>query len=254
MNNVLMTIEKLVPVPIADKEAFFLNEDNQIQPVIDKVIKHYKSLVIDGTTEEGRKELKNLGVEINKVIALIDGHGKEINDILKAKPKLIDVGRKLVKDQLTNLRTEIMEPYTLYEAEQKRIKEEEQAAIEAQRKAEQVELEKLRAEKAQAEREKQLIEQAANKAKLEAENKAREAELALQHERQENERKERERLAIIHRQQDEEAKRLADVNHRKNIKNNIYLTLTNFGIEDQIAKDVIDLIDSGKIPNININY
>lgn len=254
MNNVLITVEKLVPVPIADKEAFFLNEDNQIQPVVDKIIEHYKNLVIDGSTEDGRKELRKVGAEINKVVDVIDGHGKEIVDILKAKPKQIDAGRKLIKDQLAELRAEIIKPVTDYDDKQKRIKAEEQAKIEAQRKAEQEELERLRAEKAQREREAQLIEQAANKAKLEAENKAREAELALQREREENERKERERLANEQRKADEEARRSADVEHRRKINRQILESLMNFGIAEETATDIVKLLATNKIPNVTINY
>ncbi|XKM12697.1 hypothetical protein RCS94_06620 [Orbaceae bacterium ac157xtp] len=254
MSDVPMVIEKLVPTAITDKEKFFLNEDNQIQPVVDEVVKYYKSLVIDGTTEDGRKELKKIGTEINKVIEHIDGHGKEIVDDLKAKPKKIDAGRKLIRDQLADLRTEIIKPLTDYEAEQKRIKEEAQAKIEAVRKAEQEELERLRAEKEQREREEKIKAEAVEAAKREAENKVREAELALQREREENKRKEREREAEIQRQKDEEERRLADVNHRKKLNNEALREFCNFGISEETAKDVIKLIIGGKIPHITINY
>lgn len=254
MNDVLMTIENLVPVPIADKEAFFLNTHNQIQPVVDKIVKHYKSLIIDGTTEEGRKELKNLGAEINKVIALIDSHGKEINDMLKAKPKLIDAGRRLIKEQLTDLRTELMKPYTDYEAEQKRLKEEERARIEAERKAEQEELERLRAEKARREREAKIAEEAAEKARLEAENKVREAELKLEQIKQEAEFKEQIRLAEEKQKADEEARRNTNTEHQRKINNQVIDAFCNFGIERQIAINVLKLIVKNKIPNITIKY
>lgn len=254
MNDVLMTVENLVPVPIADKEAFFLNTHNQIQPVVDKIVKHYKSLIIDGTTEEGRKELKNLGAEINKVIALIDSHGKEINDMLKAKPKLIDAGRRLIKEQLTDLRTELMKPYTDYEAEQKRLKEEERARIEAERKAEQEELERLRAEKAQREREAKIAEEAAEKARLEAENKVKEAQHEAERIKQETELREQQRLAKEKQKADEDARRLADVDHKKQVKFSAYKCLLKNGIDKDIAIKVVNLVDAGEIQNIFIQY
>lgn len=254
MNDVLMTIENLVPVPIADKEAFFLNTHNQIQPVVDKIVKHYKSLIIDGTTEEGRKELKNLGAEINKVIALIDSHGKEINDMLKAKPKLIDAGRRLIKEQLTDLRTELMKPYTDYEAEQKRLKEEERARIEAERKAEQEELERLRAEKARREREAKIAEEAAEKARLEAENKVKEAQHEAERIKQETELREQQRLAKEKQKADEDARRLADVDHKKQVKFSAYKCLLKNGIDKDIAIKVVNLVDAGEIQNIFIQY
>lgn len=254
MNNVLMTVEKLVPVAITDKEAFFLNEKNQIQPVVDQIIKHYQNLVIDGSTEDGRKELRKVGAEINKVVDFIDGHGKEIVDILKAKPKQIDAGRKSIKDQLAKLRAEIIKPVTDYDEEQKRLKAEEEARIAEEQRKKDEELAQLRAKEAQREREEQIRLEAEEKAKREQEQKLRDAETALQREREDNERKERERLAEIQRQKDEEEKRQLDVNHRREINKKALETFCNFGIAEETAKEIITLIATNKIPHVTINY
>ena len=251
---ILAELTGIIPAEYLSRETFFLNENNEVQPVIDKVREHYLSIVIDGSTDEGRKQIKKLAAELNKVKATIDGCGKEVVDVLKAKPKQIDAGRKAIKDALEDAYTAMLKPVREYEAEQAQIKADEQAKIDEQQRIEREELERLRAEKEQRERDIKIAEEAANKAKLEAENKTREAELALQRERESNERKERERLAEEQRKADEEARRLADVNHRRDVKNNIYRTLTNFGIDTQTAKDVIDLIDGGKVPNTTINY
>lgn len=58
---------------------------------------------------------------------------------------------------------EIRKPVVEYEAEQARIKAEEEARIEAQRIAEQEELARLRAEKEQRDREARIAEEAAEK-------------------------------------------------------------------------------------------
>jgi colicin import membrane protein len=257
MTTEIIELTNLVPANFDSREKFFLNENNEITPLITEISNYYKNLAfdgMDGSTADGRKAIKKVAAELNNKIKEIDEIGKSVVDVLKAKPKRIDAGRKLIRDTLTAVYEEIRSPVVKYEAEQARIKAEEQAKADAIKQAEQEELERLRAEKAQQEREAQLMAQAAENARREAENKAKEIELALKREREENERRERERLAEIQRQKDDELRRLADVEHRRNIKNAIYHSFTNFGIDSQSAKDVIDLIDANKIPNLSINY
>lgn len=257
MNTNIIEITSLIPASFDSREKFFLNENDEITPLITEISNYYKKLVFDGmdaSTAEGRKAIKKVAAELNNNIKKIDDLGKSVVDVLKAKPKRIDAGRKLIREALTSVYNEIREPVIKYEAEQARIKAEEQAKADAIRREEKEELEKLRAEKAQKERDAQLIAEAAEAVKREAENKAKEAELELKREREENERRERERLAEIQRQNDEKQRRLADAVHRRNIKNTIYHSFVNFGIDGQTAKDVIDLIDADKIPNLSINY
>lgn len=256
MTNII-EIKSLIPVEYADREKFFLNENNEIQTIINIVKTNYSSIVfegIDGKTEAGRKAIRILAAELNNKIKEIDSAGKEVVDLLKAKPKQIDANRKKIKNELGALYDEIRRPVVEYEAEQARIKEEEEARIKAQRIAEQEELARLRAEKEQRDREEIIAKEAAEKAKREADNRAREAELALQREREENARKERERLAEIQRAQEEEARRLADVEHKRSINQKVVDDFCNFGIDKQTAIDVLKLIVGNKISNITINY
>lgn len=256
MTNII-EINSLIPVEYANREKFFLNENNEAQTIIDVVKKHYSSIVfegIDGKTEAGRKAIKKISAELNNKIKEIDNAGKEVVDILKAKPNIIDATRKKIKDELGTLYKEMRKPVVEYEAKQARIKAEEEARIEAQRIAEQEELARLRAEKEQRDKEMRIAEEAAEKAKLEADNRAREAELALQREREENARKERERLAEIQRAKEEEARRLADVEHKRSINQKAVNDFCNFGIDKQIAIEVLKLIAGNKISNITINY
>ena len=256
MTNII-EIKSLIPVEYANREKFFLNENNEAQTIIDVVKKHYSSIVfegIDGKTEAGRKAIKKISAELNNKIKEIDNAGKEVVDILNARPKKLNATRKKIRDELGVLYDEIRKPVVEYEAEQARIKAEEEARIEAQRIAEQEELARLRAEKEQRDRDIQIVEEAARKAKLEAENLAREAELALQREREENAKKERERLAEIQRATEEEARRLADVEHKRSINQKAVNDFCNFGIDKQIAIEVLKLIAGNKISNITINY
>lgn len=250
----LINLTSPIPAKYIDREKFFLNENNEVNPLIEGIRNYYLSIAIDGSTDEGRKQLKKLAAELNKVKNTIDGYGKEVVDVLKAKPKKIDAGRKTIKDALDDAYNIILKPVREYEAEQARIKAEAQAKLEEQQRKEREELERLRAEKAQQEREARIAEEAASRARIEAENKIREAELALQSERSANERNELAKLAAEQKKAAEDAKRVADINHQREIKNGIYRAFTSFGIEKQSAIDVIDLIDSGKIPNLKIIY
>lgn len=257
MTTNIIEIKSLIPVGYADREAFFLNENNEAQTLIDAVVKYYSSITFegaDGKTPAGRKAIKDLAAELNKKIKEVDNAGKDIVSILKAKPSKIDATRKKIRDALGALYDEIRRPVVEYEAEQARIKAEEEAKIEAQRRAEQEELARLRAEKEQRDREALIAEEATKKARLEADNRAREAELALQCEREETARKERERLAEIQRAKEEEARRIADVEHRRSINQKIVNDFCNFGINKETAIDVLKLIVSKKISNITINY
>lgn len=242
------------PTEYLTREKFFLNENNEINPLIEKIRDHYLSIEIDGSTDEGRKQLKKLATELNKVKNTIDGFGKEIVDVLKAKPKKIDAGRKTIKDALDNVYNTILKPVREYDAEQARIKAEAQAKLEEQQRKEHEELERLRAEKAQQEREARIAEEAASRARIEAENKIREAELALQRERKEAERKENARIAEEQRKADEEARRLADVEHKKQVKFLAYKCLLENGIDKDSAVKVINLIDAGDVQNVFIKY
>ena len=257
MATEIIEVASLVPAEHVQREKLFLNENNEVQPLIEAVASHYKNLIfsgMDGSTDAGRKAIKKVAAELNSKIKEIDDIGKSVTDILKAKPKKIDAGRKLIRDALTEVYNEIRKPVVEYEAEQARIKAEEQARIEAQRQAEQAELARLREEKEQREREARIAEEAANKARLEAENKAREAELALQREREENAKKERERLAEIQRAKEEEAKRLADEEHKRQVKYSSFKCLLENGIDKDIAIKIINMIDDGKIENVFIKY
>ena len=257
MTTNIIEIKNLMPLGYADREAFFLNENNEAQALIDAVKKYYSSLTFDGAdgkTPAGRKAIKDLAAELNKKIKEIDNAGKDIVSILKAKPSKIDATRKKIRDELGALYDEIRRPVIEYEAEQARIKAEEEAKIEAQRKAEQEELSRLRAEKEQRYRDARIAEEAAEKARLEADNRAREAELALQREREETARKEREKLAEIQRTKEEEARRIADVEHKRQVKYSAFKCLLENSIDKDTAIKIVNMIDDGKIKNVFIKY
>lgn len=229
MTNII-EIKNLVPINYESREKFFLNENNEVQPLIDAIKAHYQGIAfdgMDGKTEEGRKAIKKLAAELNNKIKEIDDIGKSVTDILKAKPKKIDAGRKTIRDALTEVYNEIRKPVVEYEAEQARIKAEQEAKV---------------------------AEEAAQKVRLEAENKVKKAQQEAEQIKQEAELKEQQRLAEEKRKADEEARRLADTDHKKRVKYSAYKCLLENGIDKDTAIKVVNLIDDGAIQNIFIIY
>lgn len=256
MTNII-EIKNLVPINYESREKFFLNENNEVQPLIDAIKAHYQGIAfdgMDGKTEEGRKAIKKLAAELNNKIKEIDDIGKSVTDILKAKPKKIDAGRKTIRDALTEVYNEIRKPVVEYEAEQVRIKAEQEAKVAEEQRKKDEELARLRAEKEQREREAKIAEEAAEKARLEAENKVKEAQQEAEQIKREAELKEQQRLAEEKLKADEEARRLADANHKKQVKYSAYKCLLENGIDKDTAIKVVNLIDAGAIQNIFIKY
>lgn len=257
MTTSIIELQNQIPVAYIDREKLFLNENNEVKPLIEKVKEHYSSIAfegIDGSTEEGRKRIKNLAAEINKFIKYIDNAGKEVTDILKAKPKKIDSARKLIRDELDKLYREVRKPVSDYEDEQARIKAEaEQKAFEEQRLKDE-ELARLKAAESKRLHEEQIRREAEAKAMRELEAKALQAELALERERQAALQKEAARLAAEQRAKDDEAKRVANVEHQRTIKNQAFHSLTANGIDRDVAIKLIQLISENKIENVFIKY
>lgn len=194
-------ITDLVVIEPVNALAVFKSAD-QIEEILQKVEREVMSFVPDVTTAKGRKEIASLAYKVAQTKTYLDGLGKDLVAELKEVPKLIDANRKTVRDRLDALRDKARQPYTDWEAEQERIKQEEEARIAAEKLSAQIEsdheyallmdkdFDREKAEKeAEAERqriarEEELKRQAAEKAKREAEEAAqREIEAAAARER-----------------------------------------------------------------------
>jgi len=212
-------ITDLVVIEPVNALAVFKSAD-QIEEILQKVEREVMSFVPDVTTAKGRKEIASLAYKVAQTKTYLDGLGKDLVAELKEVPKLIDANRKTVRDRLDALRDKSRQPYTDWEAEQERIKQEEEARIAAEKLAAQIEsdheyallmdkdFDREKAEKeAEAERqriarEEELKRQAAEKAKREAEEAAqREIEAAAA----------RERVALLAKERaEQEAKEAAE--------------------------------------------
>ncbi|HEM7943756.1 TPA: hypothetical protein U2L45_002623 [Citrobacter freundii] len=206
-------VTDLVVIEKSSSMAVFTNNE-QLDPIIEKIEKEARSLVPDVSTKKGRDAIASMAHKVARSKTYIDNAGKDLVAELKALPKQIDESRRIVRERLDALKDEVRRPLTEWEAEQERIAaekaaEEERLRIEAEEKAALEALKKqieddhemallmndafdreLAEKKAEAERqriahEEELKRQAAEQAKREAEEKAA-AELAAAKKREED--------------------------------------------------------------------
>lgn len=179
----------LVVIDKANALTVFKSAD-QIEEILQKVEREVMSFVPDVTTVKGRKEIASLAYRVSQTKSYLDGLGKDLVAELKEVPKLIDANRKTVRDRLDVLRDKARQPVTDWEAEQDRIKAEEEARIAADKLAAQIESDheialllnekfdrdaaeaKAEAERQRAAHEEEIRRQAAEQARIEAEQAA----------------------------------------------------------------------------------
>lgn len=205
----------LVTLPAAaDLEAAFISDD-YITNLVADIRQKASSVVGDVNTVKGRGVYISMASTVRRTKTVIDDAGKALVAEMKKRPALVDASRKKVRDELDALAVEIRRPATEWEAEQERLKAEEEARVAAEELAKKVEADhemgllmndafdreaKAKAEEAERQRvahEEELKRQAAEQAKREAEEKAereraesarREAELKLKAEQAERDR------------------------------------------------------------------
>ena len=218
-------VTDLVVIEKANALTVFKSAD-QIEEILAKVEREVMSFVPDVTTAKGRKEIASLAYRVSQTKSYLDGLGKDLVADLKEIPKLIDANRKTVRDRLDALRDKARQPFTEWEAEQERIKAEEQAKIKAEEDRKRFESDheiallmnekhdreaKEKAEEAERQRlahEEELKRQAAEQAKREAEEKAA-AELAAAKKREEDAIAARARAELLAKQERERAEQEA---------------------------------------------
>lgn len=273
--------------------------------------------VPDLSTAKGRARVASLSAQVSRSKTAIGKPGRDYLRHLKEAVKPAEAELRRFVNACDELRDEVRRPLTEWEAEQERIKAEEEASLAAEALAKQVasdheiallmdrEFDRLR-EEARAESERQRIaheeelkRQAAEQARRDAEEAAqrdreeaarREAELKAAAERSERERieaqqrAEREkkeaaeraecekqeaiaaerrrqeeaeaaRLAEEKRIADEQARRAADIKHRKAVGTDIVNALTvTTSISREQAIEVLTALKDGLVPHTEIHY
>lgn len=229
-------VTDLVVIEKSSAMAVFTNNE-QLDPIIEKIEKEARSLVPDVTTKKGRDAIASMAHKVARSKTYIDNAGKDLVAELKALPKQIDESRRIARERLDALKDEVRRPLTEWEAEQERIAaekaaEEERLRIEAEEKAalevlkKQIEADhemallmndkhdrEVAEAKAEAERqriahEEELKRQAAEQAKREAEEKAA-AKLAAAKKREEDAIAARAKAELLAKQAQERAEQEA---------------------------------------------
>ncbi|EMG9923923.1 TPA: hypothetical protein ACPFO5_001628 [Citrobacter freundii] len=195
-------VTDLVVIEKSSAMAVFTNNE-QLDPIIEKIEKEARSLVPDVSTKKGRDAIASMAHKVARSKTYIDNAGKDLVAELKTLPKQIDESRRIARERLDALKDEVRRPLTEWEAEQERIKAEEAARIKAEEDRKIFESDheiallmndafdrELAEKKAEEERqriahEEKLKRQAAEQAKREAEEKAA-AELAAAKKREED--------------------------------------------------------------------
>ncbi|MEG7606686.1 hypothetical protein [Citrobacter braakii] len=269
-------VTDLVVIEKSSAMAVFTNNE-QLDPIIEKIEKEARSLVPDVSTKKGRDAIASMAHKVARSKTYIDNAGKDLVAELKALPKQIDESRRIVRERLDALKDEVRRPLTEWEAEQERIKAEEAAKIKAEEDRKKFESDheiallmndafdrelaaaKKREEyaiaaKAQAELlAKQAQERAEKQAAIAAEQ--RKAQEEADRIKREAEQKEAARLAEEKRIADEKAAREADVKHRKAVGTDIVNALTaNTSISRGQAIEVLKALMDGLVPRTQINY
>lgn len=158
-----------------------------------------KELDGDFSVAKNRKAFASLAYKVAQTKTYIDKEGKAVVDKLKELPKKVDASRKLFRDELDVLSTEIRKPLTEWEEKEKAREEAESLKKqieldheEALQMNELFDLRKAEEERQRIAREEEMKRQAAEQARLEAERKARqEIEASAKREREAREAAER---------------------------------------------------------------
>ncbi|NBN86787.1 cell envelope biogenesis protein TolA [Proteus sp. G2300] len=198
---------------------------------VNQMLEHIKSLAeeerkeldSDFSVAKNRKAFASLAYKVAQTKTYIDKEGKAVVDKLKELPKKVDASRKIFRDELDALSTDIRKPLTEWEAQEKAREEAEalkkQIEVdheEALQMNELLDLRKAEEERQRIAREEEMKRQAAEQARLEAERKAQqEIEAASKRAREAKEaaeRAEREKQEAIQRaeQAAKEAKEKAE--------------------------------------------
>lgn len=125
-NTELVVLQKLDVVP-------FFTKGDQLDDILQAIAKEARAHAPDLSTVKSRGEItKNITDVVTSSKTYLENSGKDLSAEYKAMPKIIDENRKRCRDFLTDLQAELRQPLTDWETEQKRIKEEQRLAKEAE--------------------------------------------------------------------------------------------------------------------------
>ncbi|WP_371734657.1 hypothetical protein [Tatumella sp. JGM130] len=100
--------------------------------LIEEIRAKAKSVVGDINTAKGRKAYISMAATVRSSKVAIDDAGKTLVAEMKKRPALVDASRRKIREALDELAIEIRQPVTDWEAEQERLKKEEEERVAAE--------------------------------------------------------------------------------------------------------------------------
>lgn len=219
-------MSELTVIEIAPDMAPAIFVENGLDAFLEKIRAEVNE-VPDLSTAKGRARIASLSAQVSRSKTAVEKPGRDYLKRLKEQPKVVEAELRRFTNECDNLRDEVRRPLTEWEAEQQRLKEEEEVRIAAEVLAKQIESDheialllnekfdrereeqRLLAEKAQRERDERLQREAAEQAKRDAEAK-HQAELDAAARREAEARAAVERAEREAREAQERTARLAD--------------------------------------------
>jgi len=116
MKTELLVIKGLKIIP-------FFTKGDSVDQILDEIAKEARAHVPDISTTKTRSEITKNITKVTDCKTFLEDEGKALAAEYKLIPKKIDANRKKVKDFLNDLQTELRQPLTDYQAEQKQIKD-----------------------------------------------------------------------------------------------------------------------------------
>lgn len=114
-----------LPSAPAELERAFIN-DEFIDNLIKNIREKASSVVGDLNKATGRKAYISMAATVRSTKVMIDNAGKDLVAEMKKRPAMVDASRRKVREALDELAVEIRKPVTDWEAQQERIKAEQQ--------------------------------------------------------------------------------------------------------------------------------
>src|SRR5947209_7999861 len=105
--NELIALETLTPLQVFS--------DNGLDPIIERIEKEARSILLDISTEKGRKEIASLAYKVAQSKNTLDKMGKDLVSGWKEQAKKVDAERAKAWDRLEALQKEIRLPLTEWE-------------------------------------------------------------------------------------------------------------------------------------------
>lgn len=106
-------------VGVFDNPVLAVTKPEYFDNVFSELRREAAEIVIDLTTEKGRKAIAAMAFKVARTKTAIDEAGKALNDEARIKINVVDAARRSVREKLDALRDEVRKPLTDWEAAEK---------------------------------------------------------------------------------------------------------------------------------------